>query len=363
MVKRIAFILLALIVLLVAGAAVGLHFAAKTLQDQVRQALGPESEVGEISLGWSAVEVRGVRVPGPKDWPAEDALRAERITVTPDIGALLSSHQVRVNRIVVDNAYLSVLRTKDGKLRLLPGMLETKKAGTESSSAGVPVTIDSVQLHGSALEFFDASVAHPAHKIRLEKLEAQVDDLRLPELKSHTALGLAGVVKGLQRDGNFSIKGHIELASKDSEISTRLRGVDLVALQPYLIKASETGVKRGSLDLDLKSTVKQNRLQAPGTLTINHLELAPSTGAMGTFMGMPRSAVVGVLKDRNDQIGIKFVLEGRLDDPRFSLNDTFMKRVGTAMADGMGLSLESVAKGVSSTTQSIGSSIGKLFGK
>lgn len=365
MAKRIALVLLALIVLLAAGAAAGLHFAAKTLQDQVRQALGPESEVGEISLGWSTVEVRGVRVPGPKDWPAEDALWAERIVVTPDFKALFSNRQVRINRITVDNAYLSVFRTREGKLRLLPGMLEQKPVApaAEQTQAAVPVIIDAVELHGSALELFDASVARPAHRIRLEKLEARVDNLRLPELDARSKLSLEGVVKGVQRDGNFAIQGDIQLSSRDSEIATQLRGVDLVALQPYLVKASETGVKRGSLDLNLVSKVKDQRLHAPGTVTLNQLELAPAKGGVNTFMGVPRDMVIGLLKNSNGQITLKFSLDGRLDDPRFSLNEAFMKRLGTSMAEGLGISLENVTKSVSSTTQSIGSSLGKLFGK
>lgn len=365
MTRRVTLIILALLAVLATGAAVGLHFAAATLRDQVRTALGPESEVGDIALGWSAVEVRDVRVPGPRDWPVEDALRAERITVTPDFKALFSRRQVRINRIEVQNAYLSVFRTRDGKLRLLPGIVERKPVAPAAAQepAAVPVTIDRVELHGSALELFDASVARPAHRIRLENLEARVEDLRLPELDTRTRLDLQGAFKGVQRDGRFTIQGHIQLASRDSEIATRLQGVDLVALQPYLIKASETGVKRGSLDLELQSSVRQQRLHAPGTLTLTQLELLPGKGAMGTFMGVPRDLVMGLLKNANNQITLKFVLEGRLDDPRFSLNEALMKRLGASMAEGLGISLESVAKSVSGTTQGIGASLGKLFGR
>jgi hypothetical protein len=65
------------------------------------------------------------------------------------------------------------------------------------------------------------------------------------------------LLKGPRHDGEILVGGTIELASKESELSTRLRGVDLIALQPYLIKAAETGVHKGTLDLDLKSTVHQ----------------------------------------------------------------------------------------------------------
>lgn len=370
MVRRLLLALAGLLFVLAIAIAVGLHFAAGTLRDKVREALGPESEIGEISLGWSAVEVRKVRVPAPKDWPTGDALRADRIVVSPDFSALFSSHQVRINRIAVDQGYLSVFRTREGKLRLLPGMLEKKpeagdgkKGSGNSTDAGIPVSIDDVELSDSALELFDASVAKPAHKVRLEQLHARLGPVHLPELKGKTSLELEGIAKGVRRDGRLAIKGWVELASKDSEITTRLSDVDLVALQPYLIKASETGVKQGTLDLDLKSTVKQNRLRAPGTVTISNLELASGSGASATFMGMPRAAVVGLLKDRSGKISVQFTLEGRLDDPKFSLNEAFMKRIGASMAEGLGISLESLVRGASSGTQSLGSSLGKLFGR
>lgn len=151
----------------------------------------------------------------------------------------------------------------------------------------------------------------PAHKLRLEQTTVKVGQVDLPALNGQTSLALDGVVKGVQRDGKVSIKGWVELASKDSEIQTRLAGVNLVAFQPYLIKAAETGVKKGSMDLDLKSTVKKNRLHAPGKVTLTGLEL--STGK--TFMGMPREAVVGMMKDKNGRITAEFVLEGNIDDP------------------------------------------------
>lgn len=363
---RRLFIALAVIVaLLVAGAAVGLHYAAGALRDKVREALGPESEVADIRLGWSSVEVSGVRVPAPKDWPAPDALKAARIVVVPDFDALFSSREVRIRRIVVDGAYLSVYRTREGKLRLLPGLLEKPAAAKDDAKTGDDraVRIDGVELNDAALELYDASVAKPPHRVRLEALQARIGALRLPQLTGQTRLDLKGSVKGARQDGSFTVAGWIEVASKDSDIETHLKGVDLVGLQPYLIKASETGVRRGSLDLDLKATVKQNRLHAPGTLSVANLELASGKGATATFMGMPRTAVIGMLKDKNERITVRFVLDGRLDDPKFSLNEAFMTRVGASMAETLGISLESVAKGVSSATQGIGRSLGKLFGQ
>jgi len=146
--------------------------------------------------------------------------------------------------------------------------------------------------------------------------------------------------------------------------------VDLVALQPYLVKAPDTGVRKGTLDLDLQSDVSKGRLKAPGKLTISGLELAPAKSAFGTFMGVPREAVVASLKNRDNKIA---VLEGDVNNPQFSLNETLTTRLASSMAESLGVSLGGVATGAGALGQSAveaagkgakgaGSAVQRLFG-
>lgn len=341
----------------------------KALKSQVEQALGPYGEVKEIRVSLTGVEVIGIRIRAPgnpgnaADWPAEDQLRAERILIVPALRDLLSARVV-VHSIRVEGAYLSMLRSKDGRMRVLPSLLERPLAADPKSNTP-SVSIGRIELIDSVVEFFDATVRQPPFKIRLEQINANLENLQLPDIKGQSKIAIDGVLKGIQHDGKINISGPIELASKESELTTRLRGVDLVALQPYLIKAAETGVRKGTLDLDLKSTVRKGALHAPGSLTLNGLELASTGGS--SFMGMPRSAVVSSMKDKNGQITIKFALDGNINDPHFSLNENFMTRVGSSMAGTLGVSIEGLAKGVGSAgsgiAKGVGDSLGKLFGK
>jgi len=361
--KRWVLVLLAVIAIVAVAGAIGLHFAAQALKSRVEQALGPDSEIGAIRVGWSALEIDGLRIKGPPGWPAADALRARRIVIVPDLGGLLSS-RIRISSISVEDAYLSALRTRDGRLRLLPGLLETPAKKKPAANAAVPaVTIGAVKLHGGALEFFDASVRQPPHKLRLEQLEAEVDNLHVPDLAGRTKIQLNGMVKGVQHDGTLAVSGWAEIADKNSELSSQLNGADLVAFQPYLIKAAETGVRRGTLDLGLKSTVSKNHLHAPGDLRLNGLELESSGGALSTFMGMPRQAIVGALKNGNGQIEVHFTLDGDLDDPHFSVNENLATRLGAGIAQTLGVSVEGLARGVGNAAHGLGSTVRKLFGK
>lgn len=349
--------------LLLIAAFIALQFATRTLKAQVEQALGPESEVREIVVGMSAIEIHGVRIAAPKGWPAQDALRAERIIIRPDLLGLISA-RVHVPRIIVENAYVSALRTRDGGFRLLPSLMEKKEPTGAGSASSMPtMSFGRIEVRNGVLEFFDASVRQPAHKTRLEQLYAAVSDLRLPSLDSRTGIQIDATVKGVQRNGKLMITGWAELAGRNSEIATKLQGVDLVALQPYLIKASETGVKRGTLDMRIMSTVRKNRLHAPGSVTISGLELSPGGSGLGTFMGVPRQAVVAALKNRKGRITIDFTLEGNLDDPSFSVNENLALRVAAAVAETLGISIEGVARGIGGAAEGLGGVMKKLFGR
>ena len=82
---------------------------------------------------------------------------------------------------------------------------------------------------------------------------------------------------------------------------------------------------------------------------------------------MPRNAVVGMMKDRSGKISVKFVLDGNINDPHFSLNENLATRIGSSIAGSLGVSFEGLTKGVgglgSDTVKGLGQSIGKLFKK
>lgn len=357
---RLLVYLLAVVAAVALLGAAGLHYAAGVLKERIEKALGPDASLEAITLGLTAVEIRGLRIPAPEGWPAADALRAQRIVLRPELRDLLSA-RIRVRSIDVDEAYLSLLRTRDGRLRLLPSLLE----GAAKDEAAEPpdIAIGVVQLTNGMVEFYDGSIRKTPHRLRLEAIAMRIEDIRLPRLDGRTELSLEGRVAGAQRNGTLNIKGWLELAAHNSQLSTRLRGVDLVVLQPYLIKASEAGVKRGSLDVDLDSKVSNNRLDAPGRLKLSGVELAAGGGTLGTFMGLPRQAVIAALKNRQDSIDIAFTLQGNLDDPRFSLNENLATRLAAGIADGLGISLEGLARGVESVGQGVGGTLRKLFGE
>jgi len=361
--RRLLLISATVVVTLAIAVPVGLSFATRILKAQVEAALGPEAQIGRIEVGLSAIEVTGLRIKAPAGWPAEDALRAEKIRIAPELRALLTG-SVRIRSIEAENAYLSILRTPEGKVRLLPSLLEKpakpdapEQSGTATSAT--KVLIAGVKLSGGTLDFFDASLRRgPPHRLELTDVKAEVGEIALPALDSRTDLDVDATVKGPHRDGKLAIDGWLQISNMDSELKASLHGVDVVAFEPYLIKAAETGVRRGTLDLDIRSQVSERRLKAPGTLTLTGLELSGSS-----FMGVPRQIVVAAMKSGNDRISMRFVLEGKLDDPKFSLNENLATRMTAGLAESLGVSVEGLARGLGSSAKGLGEAFGKLLGR
>lgn len=337
--------------------------AVHRLRAGIEQALGPGASMASLEVGWSGVELRGLRVrAGVKGWPAEDELRADRVHVVPELGSALG-RVWRVSSITIEDAYVSALRTADGKLRVLPSLLEhgakphATSASSEPAASASPTTqvrIAQVRLVGGQVDFFDASVRKPPHRLRLEALAVKLDDLVVPALDQSIHIDLKGLLQGPHHDGQISVSGDFTPASHDARLAGRLRGVDLVALQPYLVRLNEGGVRSGSMDLDFEATVLKNHLHAPGNITLTGLELGSAGGVLGTFAGVPRRAVIAAMSEKG-RIDLKFTLDGRLDDPRFSLNEQLAVRTAVGLAESLGVSLGGVVEGV-------GSMIKGLFG-
>ncbi len=357
-----------------AGALIGLgllllaswHWALRTLEQQVLAALGPESTLSSIDIRWPGiVVVSGLRIAAPEGWPEADTLRAARIEIVPDLRSLVTE-RVLVRRVSVTGAYLSVLRNRQGSLQLLPTLLHRARRPTTPGQASKALSLGLIEIDQARLDFHDQSLPKKPVHLQIEPVHAAMRDLRLPELSGQSALEITGTVRGAQRDGSLDIRGWLEAATRESDLQIRLDNVDLVSLEPYLIKASESGVRRGGLSLDLHSQVRGRQLKAPGTLVLRDLQLKSSGGVSGTFMGMPRQAVIGALKSGGDQISLSFSLDGNLDNPQFSLNETLSVRVAVGVAQSLGVGLVDIVRDVGSlggrAIEATGNAIGKLFG-
>jgi Domain of Unknown Function (DUF748) len=361
-------ILLALIVVALGA----LQFAQREVKERVIAALGPLGSADSIDIGLTSVHLTHVLLKAPPGWPAGDPLRADEITLTPDIRDLLA-RRIHIRSVVVRGFDMAVLRSKDGTLNLLPNLRDSlNKSDQEASAASgaeAPTPrekqIDQVRFEQGNFHFYDMTVGPPAFKVTVSNANATVGNLHLPELTEQTTVDVSGSIKGPAHTGTVSFGGWIRIASKDSQTTSKLRDIDIVMLDPYLLKktGARAQIAGGTVDLTVDSTVRNYQLHAPGTVTVHNLQLADSDNPFDTFLSIPTRAAVAALKAHNGDITLHFVLDGNLRDPKFSVREGIMKRLGAGFAKELGVSVEGVAKGAGETVKGLGNALKNLLGQ
>ena len=375
--KRWQIVVVAAVFFLGMSVVVGYRVGVRLLQERIVEALGPGSGITEVKVNWFSLDVFGVSITAPEGWPTGRTFRAARVRIIPNLQTILTD-QIHISSIVFERPYVSVMRTS-GKWILFPGLTETrdrKKKNTEAGGANLSpraVTISKIELQDGVVDFFDATVTRPPLKTRLERVDAVIGDVAIPWSKTRTRFELAANVKGIRRDGRAKVSGWLGPTRGDSSSQITLYAVDLVSLQPYLVRIGEAQVRKGTLDLRLNSEVRANRLDGKGKIIIRDLEFAPSRGYLETFMGIPRSAVINFLRNNENAIDVDFVLTGDTSNPRFSINEAIATRVAMGMAAELGVSIRSLAEdfgnlgrrsveGAAGVAEGVGSVLKGLFG-
>ena len=344
-----------------AGVAVvlgGVIFATHDAKHRILQALGPRTTVGSISLNYPTVTLRDVHVAAsdvPGVWPADQEFDAQEVAVDISAASLWAyrhGEPLAIADVRVRDGTLVMLRTP-GHLTMLPALGETSRARAAAlqASQAVPpgatataLVIEHISFEHMAVDLHDATLAGgKPQRLRFEQVRGTVADLALPRLAQPIALDLQGILKGVERDGQVSVKGSVTPPAHDANLAIRLAGVDMVALQPYLLRLGERSVRHGRLDLTLDASVVNRAVHAPGQLTITGLEFGDAEG--GTFAGVQRRAVLAALK-RDGRIALKFTLEGRTDDPKFSLDESLALRLAAGLGEAMGTGVKGIVEGV-----------------
>ena len=283
--KRLGLALIALIALLVVLGLAALHFAAQSLKQSVIDVLGPTSEISDLRIGLADVVITGILIKAPPGWPARTSLQAERVVIVPDIRGLFGGH-LEVRSVRITNGYISAARPKEGGgLTVLPGVLTTAKNG-KAHVNGRTAEIKAVELDKCVLEFFDATVAGH-QKMRIDAVAGTLTDLKVPSLKGRITVDLKGIIRGPNHQGTITVGGWVNVAEKSSQLTTRVRNVDLALFEPYVIRKTHAGIDQGTFNLDLKATVRNNVLSAPGTLTLTGLKLKEDPGAIAALSSVP----------------------------------------------------------------------------
>ncbi|MFN0185178.1 MAG: DUF748 domain-containing protein [Aquabacterium sp.] len=341
------------------GAVLALSWVTQRLHTAVLEALGPQARLGRIDVGWSAIELHDLVItarPG-SGWPTAQELSARRIRITPDLRSLWPGQPWRLRAIEVDEPRLTLLRRRDGSLGMLPSLLQ-RPAGPGAPATGTPapaaVVVGEIRLRQGHVDYFDATLGNPPHRMALAALQADIGPLQLPRPDGPVPLALSARLEGPTRAGTLKLDGRMSLPPRDGALALRLRGADLLALQPYLLGRGDAALRRGALDLDIDANLDAARLKAPGRVVLSDLQWRDDN-PLASVAGVPRAAVTKVLA-RDGRIELRFSIDGRIDDPRFSVNENLAGRFAVGLAESLGVSAQGLVQG-------IGGMVKGLFGR
>jgi hypothetical protein len=216
----------------------------------------------------------------------------------------------------------------------------------------VKLILEHLRFERMQIDLFDATVAAPKpHRLEFDDTQADIANVALPPLNAPIAIDLRGALRGVDTRGPVSMKGRFTPATHDADLAVQCSGVDLVMLQPYVLRLGEGEVRRGRIDLQLDAHVRHRELHAPGRIGLTGLEFADPAG---TFAGVQRRAVIAAMS-KNGRLDARFTVEGRIDAPRFRLDENLAAPIAAGTAAAAGSAVMNAVEGA-------GEAIKGLFG-
>jgi len=204
--------------------------------------------------------------------------------------------------------------------------------------------------------------------LKFEGLNIDIQDITYPFTNLWTTYTISSYLagsRGSRQHGSIHAKGKTNFLNEETKISMATKNIDFILLKPYVEKKGDVEIEKGFIHLNMESSVMKNHIRAPGTFVIRDLQLSPSNGVGGTFLGVPRSMVLSFLKNNNNEIRLDFILEGNLDNPRFNLRENLAKRLSVGLAKKLGVSIlgvgEAIAGGSSTIIESATKTLKRLF--
>lgn len=239
-------------------------------------------------------------------------------------------------------------------LTLLGGEAPLNGTGRKNGSGGkkaARLEIKKITITGGELLYVDHKVSRPPHATRLTSIAWHITDMAFPFDSRWTSYTFSAAVPGPGGSAGLNPaelkwQGKTVCATLDTDAKVTLSGLDITGLKPYYRKKGDAEVTRGTLDMTISLTVLDKTINGPGRAVLKDLSFASGTGLGDRFLGAPRSLVIKLLQSGNDEIGLDFVIEGNLSDPKFSITERLVTRLTLGLAKGLGLTVVDAGKSV-----------------
>ena len=182
-------------------------------------------------------------------------------------------------------------------------------------------------LKNGEVDFSDSSLFMP-FATKISKLNGKLSDIDKKRPSSGEFQGVVG------KNGFSKITAKLfpfEL-KQNTEIKLDFKDIDLVDVTPYSGQFVGYKIKKGKLNLNLKYSVADSKLNGSNFINFDTLTLGEKVESKDA-VNLPLSLAISILSDENNQINIDLPVEGNLDDPDFKYGGVVWAAVKKLFAD------------------------------
>jgi len=259
----------------------------------------------EDFLGW-----RSLRLEGIEATPGRAAIRAVRLLELKLRATVFEDH--RTNLAVILRRPPPGAGGGDAPAG---GRGEPARAEPRAARAGEQRwSIASLRIAKGQASFVDRSVSPPAI-VDVGDIDVQVRGLS-SDARSKAVVQASASLGGAP----LSLQGSLQpqFAGDSTDLAIQSKAIDLTPLGPYVAKYVGYSLQKGKLDLDLRYTVKDRKLEAANVARIDQFTLGDKSDSPDAT-SLPVKLGLAVLTDPDGVIRLDVPAGGSIDDPAFSI--------------------------------------------
>jgi hypothetical protein len=331
-------------ILLIGGYLLLSFYAVKFIQARIQQVAGPGFTIAGIEVKGTYLFAKGIQYEDPLS--KKRFLLIEEMRIYPDLPSFLKG-TLGIRECTISRPTFFFYRSQEGRF-IGPWTTMEREEKNKGISEGrerekrqtTSIKIDKFRIRKGSIDFEDRRMGEPPAKIQLRALDLELRKVEYPFISSRSPIELRGRIKGRKGEGSIYVKGWIDLKTMDMETSFKVDGIEIKIFEPYYRKRVSAEIDSGSIDMEARVTLRNKMIDAPGRLDLVGLHVKER----GTIFWIPAKTLIDLLKDRGNRIQIQFHVKGNMDDPKFSLQETFLTRIAVSLAETLGIPIKVVGK-------------------
>lgn len=326
-------ILLGIIVVILIGGYLGLsYYGVKLIQAQLQKMLGPGFTLKEIRVRWTHLSMKGIQYEGLHT--KKKYLSIEEVRIYPAILSLFVG-PLWVREVAVREPTLSFYRTKEGVF-VGPWAGPEKKERKELPADQEQIEgeraflkINRLRIEKGSTLFEDWKSGEPPVRLKLNEIDLEIRDIQYPFHSTRSPVDLKGKADG---GGEIVVKGWINLKTMEMETSLKAREVNVKNFEPYYRKRVTAEIDSGYIAMDSRIALKEKTIDVPGKLELTRLHVKEGEG---TVFWIPADKLISLVKAKGDRIQVSFHLKGKIEDPKFSLQEALLTQIALSLVEAL----------------------------